>query len=70
MQQKYAAAKLTPEEWKTFRLRFAGDTAAVITAARTRADDAMKFVVEGNPARKNRSCDYTAHTMAAEFATS
>jgi len=52
MHQKYAAARLTLEEWKAFRLRFTGDTAAALNAARTRAEYAMKIAVEGDPAVK------------------
>jgi ABC-type lipoprotein export system ATPase subunit len=62
MQQKFAGAKLTPEEWETLRLRFAGDTAAAIAAAKRRADTAMKIAVDGNPAVKIDTAT-TPHTQ-------
>ena len=52
MQQKYAAAGLTIDEWKVFQLRFTGDTSAAISAARNRTDRAMKIAVDGDPAVK------------------
>jgi ABC-type lipoprotein export system ATPase subunit len=62
MQQKYTAARLTPEEWKAFKLRFTGDTAAAIAAARTRAVNAMKTAIEGNPGAKIDAAT-TPHTQ-------
>jgi ABC-type lipoprotein export system ATPase subunit len=50
MQQKFASAGLTAEEWKAFQLRFSGDTAAAISAARLRTDKAITIAVEGDPA--------------------
>jgi len=50
MQQKYAGAGLTTEEWTAFQLRFTGNTAAAISAARERADKTMKTAVDGDPA--------------------
>ena len=50
MRQKFAAAKLTEDEWSAFRLTFAGDTAAAVGAARKRADTALSRATDGDPA--------------------
>ena len=42
MQQKFAGAQLTSDEWNAFRRRFEGDTSKAIAAARTRSARALK----------------------------
>jgi hypothetical protein len=51
MQHKYAGAQLTPPEWESFRLRFAGDTSVALAAAKGRADSALKLALDGDPAK-------------------
>ena len=50
MQQKYVGAQLTADEWKAFRLEFAGDTTAAAGAARIRANRALQTARDGDPA--------------------
>lgn len=48
MQQNYAGAGLTVDEWKAFRLRFSGDTSAAIASAKTRTNAALTLALDGN----------------------
>ena len=49
MQKNFAGAGLTVDEWAAFRLRFSGDTAAALAAARTRANTALNLALDGDP---------------------
>jgi hypothetical protein len=49
MQQKFALAQLTADEWNAFKLRFAGETAAAVASAKARADNAVALALNGDP---------------------
>jgi energy-coupling factor transporter ATP-binding protein EcfA2 len=49
LKQQYAAAQLTENEWRALRMKFQGDTAAAIQAARLRAANAVKAALDEEP---------------------
>ncbi len=48
MQQRYVSAALTPEEWKSFQLRFSGNVEAATAAARARAEAALSAALNSD----------------------
>lgn len=51
MQERFAGAGLKPEQWSAFRMKFAGDPDAVVTAARAAALKEEKLILDGDPAK-------------------
>jgi ABC-type multidrug transport system ATPase subunit len=51
LQRRFTGAGLTPLEWESFRMAFVGNVDTVVAQAIQAVDQAILFVIEGNPGR-------------------